>query len=545
MSLEPFTSSTMSVIFNSVIMVVHEGNSSSIIPGYTNDTTPPSFTTRPQGKSTSLMDSATHGLSQGKVIAVAVMILILSIFGSLGNGLVLYVFSKKSDKVTSTIFILALAWTDIFICLIFMPFTAAILLLDARLHFAFFCKLYWFLNTSNVPLSAFIMVAIAVDRYFSICHPFMRVVTPRRARVAILCLVIIASILGSITACLYGIYSPTSSTTANTALYNSSYYNNSSDVLLLPSGNYSVGNVSLAEVTSSLTPTSSSYIDQHGQEARNRSSLISGDRVGVFSDIDNSARNEAPSGAEDNSEGMCVINQAIFSERFAYLYQKIYIMFYVISLVAVFTLYSLIYRSVAERRAWRRKQKSWSHSPMSMTAGVTEVDDMNQGDDAYNGDGDNLELSPQNNSISLSQSNSKESGSGDSNEARTERGIPPSIIKTNMAPLQRNFPHENGVSNTMLSPSAEKKTNRERRDFNFLANIRTALMLFVVTLVFIISFLPAWLMAIEAITYEIIVFYMHFIYNVANPVIYAFMNQSFRKELKRVFRRGTLLFQNG
>lgn len=165
MSVEPFTSSTMSIIFNSVIMVVHEGNSSSISPSYTNDTTPPSLTPRPQGKSTShLEEGVTHGFSQGKIIAVAVMLILLSIFGSLGNGLVLYVFSKKSDKVTSTIFILALAWTDIFTCLIFMPFTVAVLLLHSRLYFAFFCKLYWFLNTSNVPLSAFIMVAIAVDR---------------------------------------------------------------------------------------------------------------------------------------------------------------------------------------------------------------------------------------------------------------------------------------------------------------------------------------------------------------------------------------------
>lgn len=350
---------------------------------------------------------------------------------------------------------------------------------------------------------------------------------------------------GSITACLYGIHRPTNATIVNTTLYNISQNNNSSDVLLLSSGSYSVGNVTLAEVTGSHTPTSPWYIDQQGQDVHNRSSLVSGDRVGVFSDIEKSAREEVPSTDEEDSEGMCVLTQDIFSERFTQLYQKIYIMFYVISLVAVFTLYSLIYRSVAERRAWRRKQKSWSHSPMSMTAGVTEVDDINQGDDAYNGDGNNLELSPQNNSINLSQSNSRESGSGDSNEARTESGIPPSIIKTDMAPLQRPFPHENGVSNTMLSLSAEKKTNRERRDFNFLANIRTALMLFVVTLVFIISFLPAWLMAVQAISYEIIVFYMHFIYNVANPVIYAFMNQSFRKELKRVFRRGTLLFKNG
>jgi hypothetical protein len=65
------------------------------------------------------------------------------------------------------------------------------------------------------------------------------------------------------------------------------------------------------------------------------------------------------------------------------------------------------------------------------------------------------------------------------------------------------------------------------------ANIKTAGILFIVTVVFIVAFLPAWLMAMRAIGGNIIVFYMHFSYNVANPIIYAFFNANFRREIKR------------
>jgi len=58
-----------------------------------------------------------------------------------------------------------------------------------------------------------------------------------------------------------------------------------------------------------------------------------------------------------------------------------------------------------------------------------------------------------------------------------------------------------------------------------MANLRTAVMLFVVTVVFVITFLPAFLMALKLIPYNIIVFYFYFANNVANPFIYSFMNQ--------------------
>lgn len=242
-----------------------------------------------------------------------------------------------------------------------------------------------------------------------------------------------------------------------------------------------------------------------------------------------------------HSEGLCVPNELIFSDNFTSLYQKIYISFYIISLLAVFTLYFFIYRSVAERREWRRKQKSFSHSPMTAVTSVVAVEGCMKPKDVYCRGNENLELAPQNNSPEASNSDSRQNGSGnDTGEATTNAKPNPNKTAT-ASTAAKNCGHENGVE----CISADKKANRERRDFNFLANIRTAIMLFVVTLVFIISFLPAWLMATGIINFEIVIFYMHFIYNVANPVIYAFMNQSFRKELKRVFQRGTHLLRGG
>ena len=74
------------------------------------------------------------------------------------------------------------------------------------------------------------------------------------------------------------------------------------------------------------------------------------------------------------------------------------------------------------------------------------------------------------------------------------------------------------------------------KDKTLYANIRTAAMLFVVTIVFLIAFLPAWLMATNVIDYNEIIFYMYFVYNTANPFIYAFMNKSFRDDLSRIMK---------
>ena len=76
----------------------------------------------------------------------------------------------------------------------------------------------------------------------------------------------------------------------------------------------------------------------------------------------------------------------------------------------------------------------------------------------------------------------------------------------------------------------------------YMANIKTALMLLVVTTVFMVAFLPSLLMANNILPKNLTVFYGYFIYHVTNPFIYAFMNQNFRDDLKKILsaacRRG-------
>ena len=142
-----------------------------------------------------------------EVTAVIVsMLVVFSVFGSAGNALVLYVFSTAKDDLVSTLFIIVLAVVDFSTCLLIIPFTIVVHLVSYQIRFDLLCKLYQFLITSNIPFSALIMTAIAVDRYFCICHPFARLLTLRRARVVVVVLAAFASLLGIIGALTHSVY---------------------------------------------------------------------------------------------------------------------------------------------------------------------------------------------------------------------------------------------------------------------------------------------------------------------------------------------------
>ena len=133
---------------------------------------------------------------------------ILSVTGSIGNLLVLYVFARRKDALVSTLFILVLAEVDFITCLVVMPYTAYMEYVDFRTHVDLVCKLYLFLITFNIPFSALIMAAIAVDRYLCICHPFLRAMTIGRAKVLVVALGLFAAGQGLCVSLIYGVYLP-------------------------------------------------------------------------------------------------------------------------------------------------------------------------------------------------------------------------------------------------------------------------------------------------------------------------------------------------
>lgn len=59
------------------------------------------------------------------LVILVVMLSCFFILGVVGNALAFYIYYQKRDKTTSTLFILSLAATDFFTCLIAIPYTMA------------------------------------------------------------------------------------------------------------------------------------------------------------------------------------------------------------------------------------------------------------------------------------------------------------------------------------------------------------------------------------------------------------------------------------
>jgi hypothetical protein len=70
-----------------------------------------------------------------------------------------------------------------------------------------------------------------------------------------------------------------------------------------------------------------------------------------------------------------------------------------------------------------------------------------------------------------------------------------------------------------------------------MANLRTAFMLFIVTLIMSIVFMPALLISFNLIPFNPIYWNLYFINNASNPIIYSFLNAKFRNSLSHFLCR--------
>ncbi|XP_076085248.1 uncharacterized protein LOC143056057 isoform X2 [Mytilus galloprovincialis] len=378
-------------------------------------------------------------------IAIGLMS-VCSIVGVIGNSLVLYVFSRFKQKLTSTIFILTLATTDFLTCLVTIPFTIAVEVLYMKLEYDFVCKLYFFLMTTTVPFSAFIMVAIGVDRYLCICHPFKHVMTIKRAKCIVAVLCVFAITLG-----------------------------------MLCSYNYTI-----ADINSNSTQSTHGFTEGNSTGALNSTS---GHNISINQQIE--------------PELMC-IPVANFNDHgsFFYIFQKIYSSLFAICCITTTVLYALIYRSVLSRRQKRLK---------IVTSQCCEFWNSHSNDGEHSSETEHTEFSTLNNETSFVKSDEDENSKADK---------------------------RNGNDTSMIDKDATVKqggVSRANLEKMRMANIKMAFMLSIVTLVFIIAFLPSWLVALRVFDMNVVVFYLFFIYHDVNPVIYAFMNNAFRSRLKELF----------
>jgi len=212
--------------------------------------------------------------------------------------------------------------------------------------------------TCNIPFSAMIMVAIAVDRYLCICRPFVQVLTVRRAWITSGVLGVCASAIGMCVALMYSVDGKmvTSSSDAIPPTLSAD-----------DSGNYLSSTVSQQSSTGSWIRSDSQVVWRLPCEVDDFSSRppIEDVLVGVASTpIDDTSvpvqckRQQASKAAVVNDSGFCRPSHQMFSADFIWYFQKFYNGMFLVCVVIVVVLYALIYCSVVKRRSRRQRQKS-------------------------------------------------------------------------------------------------------------------------------------------------------------------------------------------
>lgn len=141
----------------------------------------------------------------------------ISIVGTIGNLIVAFVYWTKRDKQTSTFFILFLAFIDLTVCSVLVPATIFIEKIYFETENGLFCRSYFFLLTTSVPMSSLLMTAIAFDRYFCICMVNRNMMTLFRAHLICIVLLVISASLGVIPALVATTASSTSSQNTNSS----------------------------------------------------------------------------------------------------------------------------------------------------------------------------------------------------------------------------------------------------------------------------------------------------------------------------------------
>ncbi|CAL1535381.1 unnamed protein product, partial [Lymnaea stagnalis] len=424
-----------------------------------------------------------------QMIILMFMLSVFSVVGSIGNGMVIFVFQRIRDKTTAQVFIITMAVIDLFTCMVIIPFTMVVEYIEFNLKYDFFCKLYHFLITSKVPMSAFIMVAIAFDRYFCICHPLKRIVTLRRVKLTLFLLTLLACTLGVITSLFYSVYQIIER--IDSARIDQVLGTNFTQSIAKLDKFIRVRKVNDndAEEEKIVGRGGEFY---HGEKEKMMRALHKHNVT--FEDVGN---NSYPITSEVFYLGICDPSAVTIGPRFLAAYRPIHTAVWPTCLVTVVVLYLMIYRFMCLRRSKKLQQK------LIMCSYVN-------GDGTY----ENTRLV-----------------SGEGNGGRRHSHLPE----------QKYHWHKNRDSMKRYKGKSKRRKSQHSyeadrlRDENRSANVRTALMLFTVTIVFVVAFVPSGLMLVGIISRNKILFYIYFIYNVANPFIYAFMNHIFKDYMRKMF----------
>lgn len=494
---------------------------------------------------------------------------ITSICGIIGNLLVIIVYKNKlSDNQTITFFILQLAITDLACCLFVIPINCYHELYLGRITSDFMCKLHTFLIIINITYSCLLMTLVAFERCFSILFPFGKVVTKFRAKILMVVLFILCFLIG-LSGCLaVGIFHKVFKMPAALNMtiddfngnINEQNFNNQPRYLEEPIGEFFSDN----KIILNGKNQTNSNIDQlsHGYNKNLTLSFLWMPTYHCFPNDD-----------------------LIPIDNFHYI-QLIQNSVIVICFATIFILYALICVLVSKRRQLRTNRANYykeilfrskqngmiimepviSNEDSLITrekSGIYEetslkeskVKSCNQSSRSDNeifkspeyskkkADEDDVNLLKYVNTNHDNKEIFCGTGNHTSNENNvlTVNDIKNKSTQTKSTVIAHIKNTDEKVKKKMKNLKNTNDHTQSKSDVNLssslLANLKTAFMLFVVTLIMMIVYTPALLTSLGYIKYNSIHWNLIYINNAINPVVYSFLNSNFRENLRKMVKK--------
>ena len=107
-----------------------------------------------------------------RLIPTIIFLLIICVVGMIGNVLVIHVYRTRYKMSNSKCFILCLSAVDLLTCCVAIPLEITTVLEQYTFEHLWLCKTTRVFNTLGTISSSFILLFIAVDRFRKVCKPF-------------------------------------------------------------------------------------------------------------------------------------------------------------------------------------------------------------------------------------------------------------------------------------------------------------------------------------------------------------------------------------
>ncbi|OAF71242.1 hypothetical protein A3Q56_00990 [Intoshia linei] len=272
------------------------------------------------------------------MIGLIVMLGIFAFVGVIGNGLVIIVYTsircRNINQKFLNFFILQMTIADFIVCLVLQIFSIYMEYNQWTVEYDWICKLYQFVVTSYIPYSIFLTVAIAVERFITICFPFhRRTMTLFRAKIVCLLCFIMSISLSLVVVLMYGTYKK---------MIGFSQQFNTSQLNVTQVKSFHISGFNVTKI---------------------KGMQLSGLSMGQFQFLNLSRLNTYQLKSLNISvntyyTGICQPTFIHFSQKFMTIYQTVYSNIFLVCLLLVLILYIFLFRKIVKQRNKAKKLKS-------------------------------------------------------------------------------------------------------------------------------------------------------------------------------------------